>query len=153
MVLKKKHRMSMPVVAIGWLLLIPSFIGIMIGIVALMATGKAASSASGSIDNTVRAQLEAAKIPDSIVAKAIAGDSITDAEKSSLTDDQRQALSDGSTSLTASRIGAGAGTAIAGGASIGIIVIAFIGGLLGWLLVMKKKVLQCPACSAVVAAS
>ncbi len=30
---------------------------------------------------------------------------------------------------------------------------AFVGGLLGWLLIMKKKVLICTHCSAVVPAS
>lgn len=32
-------------------------------------------------------------------------------------------------------------------------VAAFVGGLLGWLLIMKKKVLVCMHCSAVVPAS
>ena len=32
-------------------------------------------------------------------------------------------------------------------------VLSFVGGLLGWLLVMKKQVLQCTHCGAVIAAS
>jgi hypothetical protein len=42
---------------------------------------------------------------------------------------------------------------IAGGFSLFIIITSFIGGRLGWLLVMKKTVLRCPHCQAVVAAS
>jgi len=48
--------------------------------------------------------------------------------------------------------GAGAGGFLAGGASVCFGVSAFVGGLVGWLLVMKK-ILQCNCCGAVVAAS
>jgi len=46
-----------------------------------------------------------------------------------------------------------AATVIAGGFSMFIIVAAFVAGLLGWLLIMRKRVLQCPHCGAVVPAS
>lgn len=151
--LKKKYRMSTPVVIIGWLFLIPSFIGMLIGLLGLFATGKAATTTSAGIEQRARADLEAAKIPASMIESIVAGRVITAEDQSGLTDSQRATISAATTSLTASKIGAGAGTAIAGGFSIGIIVMAFVGGLLGWILVMKKKVLQCPMCSAVVPAS
>jgi hypothetical protein len=34
-----------------------------------------------------------------------------------------------------------------------IFIVSFVSGLLGWLLVMKKRVLQCDLCGAVVNAS
>jgi hypothetical protein len=34
-----------------------------------------------------------------------------------------------------------------------LMILAFVSGLLGWLLVMKKRVLQCGLCGAVVNAS
>ena len=37
--------------------------------------------------------------------------------------------------------------------SIGLIVGSFVGGIFGWLLVMKKRVLQCSICGAVINAS
>lgn len=37
--------------------------------------------------------------------------------------------------------------------AIGLGIASFVGGLLGWLLVMKKRVLQCDYCGAVVNAS
>jgi hypothetical protein len=40
-----------------------------------------------------------------------------------------------------------------GGFSVMIMIGSFVGGLLGWLLVMRKTVLQCFRCGAVVAAS
>jgi hypothetical protein len=45
------------------------------------------------------------------------------------------------------------GSAMASGILIFFALAAFVGGLLGWLLIMKKKVLICTHCSAVVPAS
>lgn len=39
-----------------------------------------------------------------------------------------------------------------GGISVFLGMMSFVGGLLGWLLVMKKKVLQCTKCGVTVAA-
>jgi len=72
---------------------------------------------------------------------------------SQLTELQRQAVQQAKLELAAGTVGAGAGAALAGGASILFGVFSLVGGLLGWLLVMKKAVLQCNACGAVVAAS
>jgi hypothetical protein len=36
---------------------------------------------------------------------------------------------------------------------VAIGIACFVGGLLGWLLMMRKRVLQCPVCGAVVSAS
>ena len=151
--LKKKYRMSTPVVIIGWLLLIPSFLGMLMGLLGLFATGSAATTTSTSIEKDARTRLEAAKLPAPITDRIIAGQAITAEEKSGLTDSQRSAVSAAVLSLNAQKAGAGIATAAVGGLSIGIIVMSFVGGLLGWLLVMKKKVLQCPLCAAVVAAS
>ena len=91
MVRKSTYRMSGPVVAIGYLLLIPSICGMIFCALAFLG---------------------------------FAGDS-------------------------------GSGT----GAVIGFVILgaiglsSFIGGLLGWLLVMKKRVLQCSSCGATVNAS
>ena len=44
-------------------------------------------------------------------------------------------------------------SATVGGILVFFALAAFVGGLLGWLLIMKKKVLICAHCSAVVPAS
>jgi len=46
-----------------------------------------------------------------------------------------------------------AAIAIAGGLSFLVIIMSFVGGLLGWILIMKKKILQCTNCGAKVSAS
>jgi len=42
---------------------------------------------------------------------------------------------------------------LGGGLAIALGIASFVGGLIGWLLVMKRQVLQCSVCSAVVNAS
>ncbi len=78
---------------------------------------------------------------------------VPEAELESLSDDQRQALQRTQLSLTAGNAGAAVGGLLMGGASVLLAVMSLIGGLLGYLLVMKKKVLQCGTCGAVTAAS
>jgi hypothetical protein len=91
---KKKYRMSGPVVFIGYILLIPSVVGVIISAVTFFGI-----------------------------------------------------------SSTASQSGSDAAVGLAGGFIIVIGVAFIVSGLLGWLLVMKKQVLQCNVCGAVVIAS
>jgi hypothetical protein len=141
---KKKHRLSGPAVVIGYLFLIPSFIGMLIGIVMLMNDG---------IKKEVRAELSKAGIPSGMIEQVVNHESIPKVELAKLTYDQRKSLTDAMLSYTASTVGAGAGAAIGGALSIFLMIASFCGGLLGWILTMKKKVLQCVACEAVVNAS
>jgi len=97
---EKRYRMSGPVVAIGYILLVPSILGVALSLFMFMSVAGSTGSAS----------------PGSDASAAIAG-------------------------------------GIASGIIIVIGVIAFVFGLLGWLLVMKRKVLRCATCGAVVPAS
>jgi hypothetical protein len=90
---KSKHRLSGPAVFIGYILLVPSVLGIILGVGVL-----ALSFASGQ---------------------------------------------NGANSLSV----------FTGVVGAGFILSCIIGGLFGWLLVMKKQVLQCNKCSSVVNAS
>jgi hypothetical protein len=98
LVRKKRFRMSGPAVAIGFILLIPSVLGILFSAFILFAVAVGVGHDAGN--------------PDVAGAAAI-------------------------------------GTGIA----IFIGVGCFVGGLLGWLLIMRKRVLQCNVCEAVVNAS
>jgi hypothetical protein len=55
--------------------------------------------------------------------------------------------------LSAGASDSGSSMFIVGGFAVTVIVSAFVGGLLGWLLVMKKRVLECENCGAIVPAS
>jgi hypothetical protein len=97
---KKIFRMSGPVVAIGFILLIPSVFGIIAAAVlffGLIATNVAGPSSATDTPNVVNV--------------------------------------------------IGQGFAIALG------IASFVGGLLGWLLIMKKRVLKCSVCGATINAS
>lgn len=95
---RKKFRMSGPVVAIGYILLVPSILGILVSVFVFFT---------------------AASLPHA--ANDVAA--------------------------------ANMATGIAGGFAILFGVASFVGGLIGWLLVMKKQILECNACKAVVNAS
>jgi len=100
----RKYRMSAIVVVIGYILLIPSVLGVLISAVGFFAVPAAMRPLPG-IFNAAPAQ------------------------------------------------DIGAAGVIAGGIFIFFGLASLVGGLLGWLLVMKKDVLQCGHCGAVVAAS
>lgn len=87
----KKYRLSGPVVFIGYVLLVPSILGVLFSIMSFV---EVSSMASGT--------------------------------------------------------GPTAASGIAGGITVFIGIAFFVSGLLGWLLVMKKQVLQCGTCGAAV---
>ena len=97
---KTKYRMSTPVVLIGQIFLIPSIIGMLIGVLLFIFTlvGTTDTVNTGGADT-------------------------------------------------------GGVLVVSGVISVFVIICSFVGGLLGWLLTMKKKVLKCNSCGAVVDAS
>jgi len=72
---------------------------------------------------------------------------------STLSIDQINALEAAALELVVDNVVVGCATAITGGTAFCMAVSFFMGGLFGWLLIMKKKILQCDHCSATVAAS
>jgi DNA-directed RNA polymerase subunit RPC12/RpoP len=153
LVKRAKWRMSVPVVVIGFILLIPSILGMLFGVLMLVLGGVGMSAASQSGDYEVRTNLVAHQIPDTIITNIVAGKIVAPDQLAPLTVDQRAAVQDAQSSVSAQKIGLGAGTAVLGGFSIFVIVVSFVGGLIGWLLVMRKRVLECARCGAVVPAS
>jgi hypothetical protein len=150
---KKKFRMSGPVVFIGYLFLIPSILGILFGILMLVGTGAATGDIVQENKQQYIQELRSGGVPQNLIDKAVAGEVITEADKAPLSKEQRQKLSAAQLNYTAGQAGTGAGVALAGGMSLAMIFGSLVGGLIGWLLIMKKKVLQCTHCSAVVSAS
>ena len=153
LVRRKTFRMSTPVVVIGYLLLVPSILGILFGGVMLFTTLAAGGTTVESNYKKVRNQLEAQAVPEGIIQEILSGKTISVAEKSGLTPRQQLAVKYAGAEVSGGAIGTGAGVVVGGAFSFGIMIFSFIFGLLGWLLVMKKKVLQCTHCQAVVAAS
>ena len=147
---KRVYRMSGIVVAIGWVLLIPSILGILVAILFFLTSVVGGAGAANEISSS-RTSMQEADIPLPIQDKVI------DEGYSSLTSEDRKALTPEQRQVLAGRAAGQAGVALAGGlgatSSICLGISSFIGGLIGWLLVMKKRILKCTSCGAVVAAS
>jgi len=66
---------------------------------------------------------------------------------------RHEALQDAQNKLRDNKETSGFALFFGGGFAVAMGIASFVGGLLGWLLVMRKSVLQCSVCSAVVNAS
>src|SRR5438874_13187478 len=84
LITRKTFRMSGPVVVIGFILLVPSFLGMLFGILMLFLTGAASTQTSISSERDIRARLVAQDIPEPIISEVIAGKTVGNAELMSL---------------------------------------------------------------------
>ena len=165
---RTKFRMSPPVVAIGFLLLIPSVVGIA-GSLAILGASASLGSAthqgpSSSARNTAVRNLLQYDVPRNVINAVVVGDEraidnwlhrdinthgrVTYMQEEAVRRAQAELRQDSSGSHieAAARLFGGVSSVVLG-------LISFVGGLLGWLLVMRKRVLQCGLCGAVVGAS
>ena len=165
LVRKKIFRMSIPVVVIGFILLIPSLIGVAVGLFALISSitpnenqepmkqirDRAASGLrhNGVPEATINAVLDAASEGrNEDVTRLMDDNEMPEADRSWIYDAQDKIRSAGLTQSPPSPP-----SPLSAAFSIGLIVGSFVGGIFGWLLVMKKRVLQCSVCGAVINAS
>jgi hypothetical protein len=188
--------MSGPAVAIGFILLIPSVLGMLFsvllffGFIALPVVGRLGTNASESshpfqsdFDASFRKscarnfqqkyiQASGVSAPQSLVeqycecalstfketgSETMAAQTCIQKTTNGTLDTPSQdvdALYSNNTShQSPNRAVASLAGILGGGFSIVLGVSSFVGGLLGWLLVMRKRVLQCDVCGAVVNAS
>jgi hypothetical protein len=150
---RKKYRMSGIVVFIGYILLIPSIMGILFGVIGLFGAGSAGSAGMQTARAVADSSLRTAQVPAPVIAKLVQFKPLTATDTASLPASQRRAVRNASLSFSASTAGTGIGTGLVAGFSMFMIVGSLVGGLLGWLLIMKKRVLQCDRCGAVIATS
>ncbi len=152
LVRKKKYRMSGVVVLIGYILVIPSIIGILIGVAGIVGSGSAGTSSNQASRTRIESQLLAASVPVTVIAKMKdRAARLAVSDTAGLNGTQRAAVRSASLSLAASDAGTAIGVGVAAGFSIFVVIASLVGGLLGYLLIMKKSVLQCDTCGATVA--
>jgi len=145
--------MNAIVVIIGYILLIPSVLGMAASGLTCIGVGGAAASTSASMSEATSRSLTEAGVPARVVSEFDSSGTVAESTLSSLPPEQAEQVRSLLLSDSAGQVGAAAGAGIMGlGAALGF-VMSLVGGLLGWLLTMRKKVLQCGSCSAVVAAS
>lgn len=164
---RKTFRMSGPVVAIGFILLIPSILGIIFSALLFFGVVAAGGAGVGAGTHQAVANMRRHGIPEPIIAAVVAGQ---DRKAERMMDDwplriggivvdagvpwyQRNRVHAAEAELRTSQTAAGIGTVLGGSFAVFLGVCSFVGGLLGWLLVMRKRVLQCSLCSAVISAS
>jgi hypothetical protein len=102
------------------------------------------------MNSETRTRLEAQQIPEPVITQVAARKPIDKAQFAALTPEQQTAVRVAQLSVFSGKVGA---AVVGGGISLFIIIMSFVGGLLGWLLIMRKRVLQCTRCGAVVPAS
>ena len=153
LVKKRVFRMSGVVVTIGFILLIPSILGILFGLLLMIGAVGAGGSMMAVTREEVDNRMASSGVPTVIRTKVKNSESLTQEEMQTLTQAQRTLVTEAESEIMASRMGAGIGGTFMFGFAVIMIVLSFVGGLLGWLLVMRKNVLQCNQCGAVTAAS
>ena len=150
---RKTYRMSSVVVLIGYIIVIPSILGILFGVIGLVGSGSAGSTGMQDTRARVTSDLRAANVPAAVITKLNSNaDGLAVSDTARLSGRQRTAIRDAHLTLVASDAGTAIGTGILAGFSLFIMIGSLVGGLLGWLLIMKKSVLQCDRCGATVAA-
>jgi hypothetical protein len=150
---KKVFRMSGTVVVIGYIFLIPSLIGLLVAGGLFFATGSATKETSKKLKDEVAADLNQAGVLQGVITKITDLKEVPSADLSSLNEKQKDAVRSGQAKMAGGAIGVGIGAGLAGGTSLCVGFLSLVGALLGWLLVMKKRVLKCNQCGAVVPAS
>jgi hypothetical protein len=148
---KSVHRLSWPVVAIGYVFVVPSLLGMLFGCLLLVVGRVEASSASEATRERLTLDLRNAGLTEPVISDVVNGNEVdTDALP---TYDQQFAVLEAQESLVATNAGGGVGALMSFGVAIVMFIGSFVGGLLGYLLIMKKRILQCSNCEAVVQAS
>ena len=89
---RKRYRMSGVVVLIGYIILIPSLLGITAATMGVVATGSATEQVSGSLEREAEAKLRAAGVPPALAQQVASQKSVQQADLSQLTEAQRQAV-------------------------------------------------------------
>ncbi len=147
--------MSGPSVVIGFILLVPSIFGMLFGLLtsAGMIIGATNDPTRQTTVESVRRTLAEQQVPSDIVNDVAEGRHISETRLTPLSFEQRSAVHTAERKITDLNAVTGIAACCGGTFSVMIIVGSFIGGLLGWLLIMRKTVLQCTRCGAVVAAS
>lgn len=149
---KKVYRFSTPIVVIGWLFLIPSLLGVSCGACGLISTGSVTTEqvaqsadrykgALRQIDGLSKNQVERIYEMESPSEESLKAMGLNPA--------QAREASVAHTSLVAGGAGTALGAGMMGGASVFVIVASFISGLLGYILILRKKVIACNRCNGI----
>ena len=137
---------------IGYVSLVPSILGIIFTLFALFATGAGNAKANAFFQQEIREKLHAEKVPKAVINSVIARENPDGNLLDTLTSRQQSQVEEKRVLMNAADLTRGTGAVLAGGLAIALLIASLFGALIGWLLTLKKGVLQCTSCSAVPAA-
>jgi hypothetical protein len=150
--------MSIPVVVIGYILLVPSILGIIasfaITVMMIVGTASATTKATALATPQNQAALEATGVSKDTASAVLADRLLSKEQIEALTPEQADAVSvvQRSPAAMMSRGVLCCGSlGVVGG--ISSMIASFVGGLIGWILVMKQTVLRCQRCGVSLPAS
>jgi hypothetical protein len=151
----KVHRLSGWLVFLGYCILVPCFLGfcltVLFAIVGATATGKATADVSHQAKQDAIVKLKAIEgIPTSVISDFETNATFQEASLSALTPSQREQVQEVQTSYNAEVAGATIGTGVAATIGGGLMLVMFIitipGQIIGFLLILRKKVWKCGQC-------
>jgi len=152
---RSQFRLSKAFVIIGFIILIPSVMGLLIGVILFATSGSAKAELKQALSQDSRSELQEAGVPPGLIEKLSEGQKLTSDEMKELTGEQQalvlgQAIGAGMSEL-------GAGMAEVGGAFIRFIATVMmigssVGCVGGVLLTLRKKMLCCVQCGAMAGA-
>src|SRR3989442_14471345 len=99
---QRKYRMSGIVVLIGFILLIPSVLGILFGVIGLVGSGSVASSSGERSRTEAITTLQAAKVPGPVISRLTSFKRLAVSDTAGLTSRQRAAVRSSNLTLTTS---------------------------------------------------
>jgi len=150
---RKKFRLSTPIVIIGYVILIPSIFCLLLSLFLLLTVGVGGSQTNENINSEVKTMLEDANIPQPLIEKFMDHKQLTAQEEKGLSKQQLKTFHDAKSKYLSGKLVNGVAIGVVGIGSVIMLIVSCFGGLIGWILTMRKKVLQCNACEAVVNAS
>jgi hypothetical protein len=149
----KLRRFSGPVVAIGYIFLVPSVLGMLFGVLMLFGTCSAAHKMGGQSAESFNSAIESiqgiTRPQVSFLEGAATEPTSAELVRMGLNENQAEGVGAAWRARSAGEAGAGIGAGLAGGFAIFMVVSSFVGGLLGWILTMKRNVLLCRLCNGV----
>lgn len=158
---KRIYRMSGPAVVIGYILLIPSICGIAFCVLSIIGIELQPDHKYVSAKQSAISEMRENSVPEYVIKEVVHHPERDPTDyigtvpmyQYSWIKDASEKIRRGGTVEMGDANATLAGQRLAEDLFFFIGIGAFVSGLLGWLLVMKKRVLQCSTCNAVVNAS
>ncbi len=147
-------RLSGCLVTLGFILLIPAAITlaftILLTVLGVYATGTAASEMTNKLVMETEEELQELRVPQHVIADFKDDHSISEKTLNTLSSDQRRQVEITMDTYNAVAAGAAIGTGgiaiFGGGFVVALFVLSIPALIIGFLLILRKKVCKCPNC-------